>query len=88
MTIMESKRPGTCNNCRGEIKTGELINWDRKSGATHYDPKGEICQEKVATEAERAEYQKVLLAELKAWDGKGSFQPKSFGDWVFSKVPA
>ncbi len=83
MAIMESKREGTCNVCRSPITIGQLINWDRAIGASHH--KSEKCESKTATEAERSEYQKHLVAELKAWDGTGSYRPTSFGDWVHAQ---
>lgn len=82
MAIMESKRTGTCNTCRGQIEVGQLIEWDRTNGAKHY--KGG-CEAKVASEEERKEYQKVLLAALTEWDGIGSFRPPAFGEFIDQK---
>lgn len=83
MAIMESKKVGTCNNCRGEISVGQLIDWDRTNGATHH--KSEKCEKKVATETERKAYEKHLVAELKAWNGEGSYRPTSFGDFIHAQ---
>ncbi len=83
MSIMESKREGTCNTCRGTISVGQLIEWDRSKGASHY--KTEACEAKVASAEEKAAYTKVLVAEIKAWDGVGSFRPMGFGDWVHAQ---
>jgi hypothetical protein len=83
MAIMESKRDGTCNLCRGPITIGQLIQWDRATGASHY--RIEKCEPKVATAKERSSYAEHLVAELNAWDGTGSYRPTSFGDWIHAR---
>ena len=60
-----------------------MIDWDRTNGARHY--KTEACEAQIATEDERKAYEKHILAELKAWDGTGSFRPSGFGDFVHNK---
>lgn len=84
-TIMESRRAGTCNVCRGPIAEGDLIEWNRTDGARHYGKAFPKCQPQVATEEERKLYLKALGESLAAWDGVGSFTPMTFGDWVHSR---
>lgn len=79
-TIMESKRHGTCNTCRGEIVPGDLITWSRTEGANHY--RNPDCVPVVATEEQKKAYLVDLTKAVKAWDGKGSFFPKNFGSWL------
>lgn len=79
-SVMVSKREGLCNNCRGPIAIGEEIRWNRNDGAKHL-----ICEGKVATEAETKAYLKDVTEAIKAWDGKGSFRPIAFGDWLHAQ---
>lgn len=76
-SVMISKRDGLCNNCRGAISVGEEIRWNRNDGAKHL-----ICEGVVASAEDIAAYTKALNKEVKAWDGKGSFRPTAFGDWL------
>ncbi len=80
MAIMESKREGVCNDCRGPIVKGELITWSQSEGARHY--RSETCTPQIATEAEKAGYLKAVTAQVKAWDGKGTFRSVDFATWV------
>ena len=83
--VMQSKREGTCNECRGPIKVGEFIEWSRSAGAKHFAPANPHCQPNVASDEEKKLYAKHVAEEIKAWDGQGSFRPTSFGDWVHAR---
>lgn len=81
-TVMESKRDGICNTCRGPIAKGELITWNRADGANHFQKDG--CSPQVATDEQKAAYQKTVVKAIKEWDGSGSFRPVSYGEFVAS----
>lgn len=78
--IMESKKDGVCNDCRGAIVAGELITWSASEGARHY--KNADCVPQVATDEQKAAFLKALTAQVKAWDGKGTFRTLDFATWI------
>ena len=83
--IMESKRNGTCNRCRGPISAGQLIEWNRNDGARHYAPTNPDCSASVATADELKAYEKDVVKSIREWSGEGSFRPMSYGEWVDTK---
>lgn len=87
MAIMESKRNGYCNVCRGEIIQGQMIEWTKKDGAKHYKGNGmnPQCEPAKATKAEIKAYRDVLNAAIDAWDGTGPFNPPTFGEFNTAK---
>lgn len=82
MAIMESKKAGTCNICKGAIEIGTLINWDRNNGASHHPQSGVKCEPVAASAEDRALYLKTITAAFKDWDGIGSFRPMAYGDFL------
>jgi hypothetical protein len=85
-TIMESRRAGTCNVCRGPIREGQLIEWNRTEGARHYAPSNPDCKPNVASDEEKKLYAKDVAKAISEWDGVGSFAPITFGDWVHNRA--